>query len=81
MELIVPLDVKGGPAVLLTLKAQVVVPDIVMSATSLDFGTVPFQHCKVGRAGWAAAGQGGVLGGAGRGDGGCVCVCVWGGGG
>lgn len=56
-EVTLPLAVKGGcadsPAVLLTLRAHVVLPDVVPSAAALDFGTVWNCHCKV-RAGRAA---------------------------
>jgi hydrocephalus-inducing protein len=46
-ELTLPLQVKGGPAVLLTLRALLVVPDVVPSSSVLDFGTVTTGHCKV----------------------------------
>lgn len=47
LELTLPLQIKGGPAVLLTLRALVVVPDVVPSSSVLDFGTVSASHCKV----------------------------------
>jgi hypothetical protein len=47
MELTLPLQVKGGPAVLLTLRALLVVPEVVPSSSTLDFGTVSAGHCKV----------------------------------
>lgn len=47
LELTLPLQLKGGPAVLLTLRALLVVPDVVPSSSSLDYGTVPAGHCKV----------------------------------
>lgn len=47
LELTLPLQLKGGPAVLLTLRALLVVPDVVPSCSSLDYGTVPAGHCKV----------------------------------
>lgn len=47
MELTLPLQVKGGPAVLLTLRALLVVPEVVPSSSMLDFGCVSAGHCKV----------------------------------
>lgn len=47
MELTLPLQIKGGPAVLLTLRALLVVPEVVPSSSTLDFGTVSAGHCKV----------------------------------
>lgn len=47
LELTLPLELKGGPAVLLTLRAVLVVPDVLPSLTCLDFGTVTTGHCKV----------------------------------
>jgi hypothetical protein len=47
MELTLPLQIKGGAAVLLTLKAVVVIPDLVLSSSVLDFGEVATAHCKV----------------------------------
>ncbi len=47
LEVTLPLAIKGGPAVLLTLRSHVVLPDIAPSVTSLDFGTVQSSHCKV----------------------------------
>jgi hydrocephalus-inducing protein len=47
LELTLPLQIKGGPAVLLTLKAVVVIPDLIPSASILDFGEVATAHCKV----------------------------------
>lgn len=49
LELTLPLGIKGGPAVLLTLRANVVVPEVVPSAAALEFGTVSAGHCKVRR--------------------------------
>lgn len=47
-----PLAIRGGcadsPAVLLTLRAHAVVPDLELSTANLDFGTVANAHCKVG---------------------------------
>jgi hypothetical protein len=48
MELTLPLLIKGGPAVLLTLRALLVVPEVVPSSSVLDFGSVSAGHCKVG---------------------------------
>jgi hypothetical protein len=48
LELTLPVAVKGGPAMLVTLRAVVVVPEVAVSATHLDFGTVHCGHCKVG---------------------------------
>ena len=46
-----PLPLRGGcassPALLLTLRAHVVVPDVSASTTALEFGTVWNSHCKV----------------------------------
>lgn len=50
MELTLPLQIKGGPAVLLTLRALMVVPEVVPSISVLDFGTVSAGHCKVSHA-------------------------------
>jgi hydrocephalus-inducing protein len=47
IEVTLPLLVKGGPAVLLTLRAVVVVPDLQPSVSLLDFGVVQTSHCKV----------------------------------
>ena len=50
-EVTVPLAVRGGcaanPAVLVTLKAHIVMPEVEASATALDFGTVTHRNCKV----------------------------------
>lgn len=51
LELTLPLQIKGGPAVLLTLRAMLVVPEVVPSSAVLDFGTVSSGHCKVRRLG------------------------------
>ena len=47
VELTLPLLIKGGPAVLLTLRALVVVPEVVPSTAVLEFGEVSTGHCKV----------------------------------
>jgi hypothetical protein len=47
LELTQPLQIKGGPAVLLTLRALLVVPEVVPSSDMLDFGSVSSGHCKV----------------------------------
>ena len=47
VEVTLPLLIKGGPVVLLTLRAVVVVPDLVPSTSVLDFGSVQTSHCKV----------------------------------
>jgi hypothetical protein len=47
LEVTLPLQIKGGPAVLLTLRALLVVPEVVPSISVLDFGTVSAAHCKV----------------------------------
>eukprot|EP00775_Hariotina_reticulata_P008964 gene8964-9139_t len=47
VELTLPLLIKGGPAVLLTLRALVVVPEVLATTTLLDFGEVSTGHCKV----------------------------------
>lgn len=51
-EVTLPLAIRGScaesPAVLLTLRAHVVVPDLTTSVAALDFGTVWNEHCKVG---------------------------------
>lgn len=56
MEVAVPLTLRAGcadsPAVLLTLRAHVVMPDITTSAIALEFGTVCNAHCKVDGIGW-----------------------------
>eukprot|EP00878_Enallax_costatus_P037075 GHUV01041837.1.p1 GENE.GHUV01041837.1~~GHUV01041837.1.p1 ORF type:complete len:174 (-),score=24.28 GHUV01041837.1:70-591(-) len=47
LELTLPFQIKGGPAVLLTLRAVLVVPEVALNQSSLDFGTVGAGHCKV----------------------------------
>lgn len=49
VEVTLPLLIKGGLPVLLTVRAMVVVPDVMTSQPSLDFGTVTTGHCKVRR--------------------------------
>jgi hypothetical protein len=49
LELTLPLLIKGGPAVLLTLRALLVVPEVVPNESMLEFGTVSTGHCKVSR--------------------------------
>ena len=53
IEVTLPLTLRSGcadsPAVLLTLRAHVVMPDVEASAAVLDFGTVWNSHCKVRR--------------------------------
>eukprot|EP00882_Tetradesmus_deserticola_P026703 GHRQ01029483.1.p1 GENE.GHRQ01029483.1~~GHRQ01029483.1.p1 ORF type:complete len:198 (+),score=28.14 GHRQ01029483.1:978-1571(+) len=49
LELTLPLLIKGGPAVLLTLRALLVVPEVVPNESVLEFGTVSTGHCKVSR--------------------------------
>lgn len=50
-EVTLPLAVRGScadsPALLLTLRGHVVMPDVETSADALDFGTVWNCHCKV----------------------------------
>ena len=50
-EVTMPLAIRGGcadsPAVLLTLRAHTIVPDLGLSTSALDFGTVANAHCKV----------------------------------
>lgn len=48
LSLTLPLLIKGGPTVLVTLAAHVVVPHVQVSTSSLDFGSVAYGHCKVG---------------------------------
>jgi hypothetical protein len=48
LEVVVPLAVKAGPPVLLTVRAEVVMPDMELSQTAIDFGTVRQGQCKVG---------------------------------
>lgn len=47
LELTLPLQIKGGPAVLLTLRAVLVVPEVALKEMYLDFGIVGTGHCKV----------------------------------
>jgi hypothetical protein len=47
LELTLPLLIKGGPAVVLTLRALVVVPEVVPNESLLEFRTVSTGHCKV----------------------------------
>ncbi|CAG9464033.1 unnamed protein product [Pedinophyceae sp. YPF-701] len=47
LELTVPIVQKTGPTVLLTLRANVVVPDLQLSTDALDFGAVQCGHTKV----------------------------------
>jgi len=63
-EVTLPLAVRAGcadsPAVLLTLRAHVVVPDVVTSVGALEFGTVWNGHCKVRDGGLAWLGMCGL---------------------
>eukprot|EP00798_Chlamydomonas_sp_ICE-L_P006741 gene6741-3411_t len=47
MELILPLYVKNSPPVLITLRANVQVPDLKLSRDVLDFDSVQTGQCKV----------------------------------
>ncbi|EFJ42226.1 hypothetical protein VOLCADRAFT_67248 [Volvox carteri f. nagariensis] len=47
LELIYPLNIKGSPPVLLTLRAHVQMPDMRMSTEILDFGSCLTGQCKV----------------------------------
>lgn len=43
----VPVDVKTGPAVLVTIRGNVVIPELQLYRDQLDFGAVQAGHCKV----------------------------------
>ncbi|GIL73964.1 hypothetical protein Vretifemale_3957, partial [Volvox reticuliferus] len=47
LELIYPLNIKGSPPVLLTLRAHIQVPDMRLSTETLDFGSCLTGQCKV----------------------------------
>ncbi|GFH32549.1 rhodanese domain-containing protein, partial [Haematococcus lacustris] len=47
MELVLPLPIKGAPGVLITIKANVQVPDLQASQDTLDFGDVQTGQAKV----------------------------------
>ncbi|KAK9824158.1 hypothetical protein WJX72_008157 [[Myrmecia] bisecta] len=44
---VLPIPLKGGPVVHLTLKAHILSPDIRLSHETIDFGAVQAGHCKV----------------------------------
>lgn len=46
-QCIVPVEIKGGPSVLVTIKSNVVIPELTLSRELLDFGPVQAGHCKV----------------------------------
>ena len=43
----VPVEIKGGPSIFLTVKANVVVPELQVSRDVLDFDAVLAGHCKI----------------------------------
>ena len=47
LELDVPLRMKGGPTVMLHIKACLLTPDLHLSSPTLDFGPVQTGKCKV----------------------------------
>lgn len=47
MSCLVPIDVKGGPTIMITVRAVVVVPELRISREVLDFGPVQSGLCKV----------------------------------
>ena len=47
VEVDVPVDIKGGPPVVLRLRANVTVPDIVVTPNKVDFGDVVVGQCRV----------------------------------
>lgn len=47
LELDVPLRMKGGPTVMLHMKACLLTPDLHLSAPTLEFGPVQTGKCKV----------------------------------
>lgn len=47
VDLTLPLEVKYGPAILLSIKCQIMIPEVRLSHDVLDFGEVQSGHCKV----------------------------------
>lgn len=47
LEVTFPVEVKQGPAVMITVKAHIMTPDLKISSDTLDFGMVQPGHCKV----------------------------------
>lgn len=47
IDLTLPLEVKYGPAILLSVKCQIMIPEVKLSHDVLDFGEVQSGHCKV----------------------------------
>eukprot|EP00501_MAST-03F_sp_TOSAG23-6_P000263 GSMAST32.ASY1.ANO1.269.1 assembled CDS len=46
VEIEVPIEVKGGPSVMLSLRAIVTIPDLVIRPNVIDFRKVLVGHCK-----------------------------------
>ncbi|CAD7699035.1 unnamed protein product [Ostreobium quekettii] len=47
LEATFPVEVKQGPAVMITVKAYIMTPDLKISSDALDFGMVQSGHCKI----------------------------------
>lgn len=47
LDIVLPIEIKYGPAILLSVRAQVVTPELKLSHETLDFGEVQTGHCKV----------------------------------
>eukprot|EP00759_Apiculatamorpha_spiralis_P009318 PhF_6_TR15973/c0_g1_i1/m.24996/K17570/HYDIN; hydrocephalus-inducing protein len=43
----IPIDIKGGPLVIIEVRAFIIVPSIELSTDNLDFGTVQVGQCRV----------------------------------
>eukprot|EP01105_Mastigella_eilhardi_P014617 TRINITY_DN3328_c0_g1_i10.p1 TRINITY_DN3328_c0_g1~~TRINITY_DN3328_c0_g1_i10.p1 ORF type:complete len:4822 (+),score=1153.45 TRINITY_DN3328_c0_g1_i10:606-14468(+) len=43
----VPINVKEGPSYMLILRASVIVPDVILSSSQIDFGQVICDQCKI----------------------------------
>ncbi|GMH35419.1 hypothetical protein BSKO_03287 [Bryopsis sp. KO-2023] len=46
LDLVFPIEIKFGPAILLAIKAQIMMPEIKVSSNVLEFGEVQVGHCK-----------------------------------
>ena len=47
IECVLPIEIRGGPTVLVTLRANITVPDLEVSTDAIDFGLVQVGRCKV----------------------------------
>lgn len=47
LDLVLPIDIKYGPAILVSVRAHIITPELKLSHEALDFGEVQTGHCKV----------------------------------